>query len=224
MSADTPARLALLRELRDEILLHYGSGRPVVAVDGLDGAGKTIFADALAATFAERDHAVVRASIDGFHRPSAERYRVGRDSPEGYYRDSYDYDAFRSELVTPFRAGGDTPFRTAVFDADADRPVDERLETAPSDAVLVVDGIFLHRPELVGLWNYSVYLDVSRETAAARVAERDGTDADPDAASNRRYAEGQRLYIAEVRPRTRAVAIIDNSDVDAPVRRFADSC
>jgi uridine kinase len=224
MSADTPARLALLRELRDEILLHYSSGRPVVAVDGLDGAGKTTFADALAETFAEREHAVVRASIDGFHRPKIERYRAGRDSAEGFYRDSFDYDAFRAELVSPFRRGGDTPFRTAIFDVGADRAVDLEPSTAPSDAVLIVDGIFLHRPELVGLWNYSIFLDVPREVAAARLATREGTDPDPDAPSNARYTQGQRLYVAEVRPRTRAVAIVDNTDVERPVRRFADSC
>ncbi|RUR01134.1 uridine kinase [Labedella endophytica] len=224
MSADTPARLALLRELRDEILLHYSTGRPVVAVDGLDGAGTTVFADALAATFAERDHAVVRASIDDFHRPSAERYAVGRDSPEGFYRDSYDYQAFRDELITPFRRGGDESFRTAVFDVEEDRPVEGEPSIAPPDAVLIVDGIFLHRPELIGLWNYSINLEVPREVAAARVAERDGTDSDPDAPSNARYTQGQRLYVAEVRPRTRAVAIVDNADPGVPVRRFADSC
>lgn len=224
MSADTPARLALLRELRDEILLHYSSGRPTVAVDGLDGAGKTVFANELAATFAERDHAVIRASIDGFHRPREERYRVGRDSAEGFYRDSYDYESFRDALVTPFRRGGDASFRTALFDVAADHALDLPPETAPADAVLIVDGIFLHRPELVGLWNYSIFLEVPREVAAARLAERDGTDPDVDAPSNARYTQGQRLYVAEVRPRTRAVAIIDNTDLDAPVRRFADSC
>ena len=49
--------------------------------------------------------AVFRASIDGFHRPRAERYARGRDSPEGFYRDSFDYSLFRRVLVEPFRDG-----------------------------------------------------------------------------------------------------------------------
>ena len=34
-----------------------------------------------------RGRTVIRASIDGFHRPRAERYRQGEDSPKGYYED-----------------------------------------------------------------------------------------------------------------------------------------
>ena len=63
----TPAT-ALWRELRDEVRRSYPAGRVVVAIDGIDGAGKTTFADGLAEVFAEEGSAVYRASIDGFHR------------------------------------------------------------------------------------------------------------------------------------------------------------
>ncbi len=85
----TPAT-TFLRELRDEARQHYRSGRVIIAVDGIDGAGKTVFADALAEVFAEGGSAVFRASIDDFHRPRVERYARGRRSPEGFYRDSFD--------------------------------------------------------------------------------------------------------------------------------------
>jgi uridine kinase len=64
-----------------------------VAVDGVDAAGKTTLADELAALLIQRDRPVIRASIDGFHRPRAERHRQGATSPQGYYTDSFDYDA-----------------------------------------------------------------------------------------------------------------------------------
>lgn len=54
-----------------------------VAIDGPDAAGKTMLADA--------GRQIVRASIDGFHRPRAERYRQGPLSPAGYYEDSLDH-------------------------------------------------------------------------------------------------------------------------------------
>ena len=47
---------------------------------------------------------VHRASVDGFHRPPAERYARGR-TPETFYRDQYDHDAVRHRLVGAFRAG-----------------------------------------------------------------------------------------------------------------------
>jgi len=45
------------------------------AIDGPDAAGKTTLADELAVALRERGRDVIRASIDGFHRPRRERYR-----------------------------------------------------------------------------------------------------------------------------------------------------
>ena len=185
----------LWRELRDRVRRRYPAGRVIVAIDGLDGAGKTVFADGLAEVFAETGDAVFRAGIDGFHRPRAERYLRGRRSPEGFYRDSYDYATFRRVLIDPFRDGaqtaGTTGFQLTAFDVARDAPVESQWVTAPLDAVLVVDGIFLNRAELQDLWDWSVWLDVPVDVAFRRMAERDGTDPDFLAPSNARYREGQ---------------------------------
>lgn len=221
----TPAS-TLWRELRDEVRQHYRRGRVIVGVDGEDGAGKTTFADNLAAVFGEDGSAVLRASIDGFHRPRAERYARGRSSPEGYYLDSYDYATFRRVLIDPFRSGPttDTGFQTAVFDVDRDEPVASEWVTAPRDAVLIVDGVFLNRPELRGIWNWSVWLDVPVDVRFARMAERDGSDRDPAAEANRRYRAGMELYLRDGDPRRAASAIVDNADPAAPARVYRDFC
>ena len=223
----TPAT-TLWRGLRDEVRQHYRAGRVIVAVDGRDGAGKTVFADGLAAVFAEDGSAVFRASIDDFHRPRAERYARGRSSPEGFYRDSYDYATFRRVLIDPFRDGRQTAattgFQLAAFDLARDTPVESAWVTAPRDAVLIVDGIFLHRRELRGLWDWSVWLDVPVDVAFLRMAERDGTDPDFLASSNARYREGQELYLRDAAPRAAASAIVDNTDLEHPQRVFQDYC
>src|SRR5690349_4732606 len=228
MRLPTTPTTALWRQLRDEVRLNYRAGRVIVAVDGYDGAGKTMFADGLAAAFAEDGSAVFRASIDDFHRPRAERYARGRTSPEGFYRDSYDYATFRRVLVDPFRDGrqtaGTTGFQLAAFDLVRDSPVESAWVTAPRDAVLIVDGIFLNRPELRGLWDWSVWLDVPIDVAYRRMAERDGTDPDFLAASNARYREGQELYQRDADPRVAASAIVDNSEFAHPRRVFQDFC
>ncbi|MFG6403387.1 uridine kinase [Microbacterium sp. P04] len=223
MAPPTDTADTLLHELRDEVRQHYPSGRVIIGVDGVDGAGKTRFAEALARVFAEDGSAVFTASIDDFHRPRAERYARGRDSPQGFYLDSYDDGAFRRLLIEPFRSRSG-PFRTAAFDLDRDEPVTAEAQDAPADAVLIVDGIFLHRPELRGIWNWSLWLHVPASLAAARLAERDGADPDPEAESNARYRGGQALYAREADPRTAASAIVDNSFPDAPVRIFGDFC
>jgi len=212
----------LWRELRDEVRRRCPAGRVIVAVDGRDGAGKTTFADGWAEVFAETGAAVFRASIDGFHRPRAERYVRGRTSPEGFYRDSFDYATFRRVLIDPFRDGAQTAattgFQLAAFDVVRDAPVASQWVTAPRDAVLIVDGIFLHRPELRDLWDWSVWLEVPAEVAFARMALRDGSDPDPAAPSNARYRDGQDLYFREAEPWAAASVVVDNSDLAHPRR------
>ncbi|MFH8250930.1 uridine kinase [Microbacterium sp. B2969] len=227
MRLPTTPVTSLWRELRDEVRQHYRAGRVIVAVDGRDGAGKTVFADGLAAAFAEDGSTVFRASIDDFHRPRAERYARGRMSPEGFYLDSFDYATFRRVLIDPFRAGRQTTatgFQLSAFDLGRDAPVEATWVTAPRDAVLIVDGIFLNRPHLRGIWDWSVWLDVPVDVAFQRMAERDGTDPDFLAASNARYRDGQELYLRDGDPRHAASAIVDNTDLQHPVRSYRDFC
>ena len=209
----------LLDALAAEIVALYAGGRVVIAIDGMDGAGTTHFAADLAVALTARGRSVFRASIDDFHRSQAERHARGADSTEGYYRDSFDYSTFRRVLLEPFRMGGSTAFVTAAFDSVRDLPVQSKWRTGPKDAILVVDGIFLNRPELAGLWNYSVWLDVPRELAEQRMLDRDGPLEDAE-----RYRGGEDLYLAEAKPRTTASSIVDNRDFEHPRRVFADSC
>jgi uridine kinase len=93
------ARTALLEYLAAEI-----DGLPAdpfvrVGVDGVDGAGKSVFADELAGALRARSRRVVRASVDGFHRPRALRHARGRLDPEGFYRDSADPAASNRRYV-----------------------------------------------------------------------------------------------------------------------------
>ncbi len=149
-----------------------------VAVDGVDAAGKTTLADELA-----RRLGAVRLSADDFLRPSEERYRRGRESPEGYYLDSFDHDRLRRAVLA------------------------ER-------ALVIVDGIFLLRPELNDLWDFRIFLHVGPEEAMRRGVERDGADTEP--LYRRRYAPGQRIYLETVRPRELADVVVDNTDPEWP--------
>ncbi|MGV8884066.1 MAG: uridine kinase [Microbacteriaceae bacterium] len=215
----TPQKKHVLAALAEEIVHNYGRGRVIVAIDGVDGAGKTHFAADLAEAMRLTGHAVVQASIDGFHRPRAQRYERGRDSARGFYEDSYDYSLFRRVLIDPFRAPSSGAFVTEAFDHERDSPIEPKWITAPDDAILIVDGIFLNRPELRGLWNFSIWLAVAPAVAHARMRERDG-----NTTIAARYVDGQKLYAHEAKPSAAATAIVDNDDFDHPRRVFADSC
>ena len=157
--APSTPRFAVLRDLADRVVALGPGERVAVAVDGVDGAGKTVLADQLAEVIAglPEPRPVLRVSIDGFHRPRAQRVARGR-GPETFYEDSYDYDAFRRAVIGPFRGG--RPVTPAVNDVEADCPVSPEAVPVGPDTVLLVDGIFLQRPELAGVWDAVVFVDV----------------------------------------------------------------
>ena len=218
MTHNLTQREQLLRALAGRVLETPSPFVLRVAIDGVDGAGKTTFADELAFILAESGRAVIRASVDGFHHSQNIRHRLGRGSPEGFYRDSYDYDALKTCLLEPLSPGGSGRYRTAVYDVEAETPVTVPEQVARAGSVLLFDGIFLHRSELLTVWDLSVWLEVPFSVSVPRGAGRGPGygSPDPEAGSNRRYVEGQKLYLSECRPQARATFVVDNSDLSAP--------
>jgi len=162
MLPPTP-RVLFLRELVGAIRRGAPVGRVVVAVDagsggGGESSGGVPFADDLALVFREAGADTFRASLGGFHNSRAFRTRRGPETPEGYYRDGYDYGTLRRVLLDPFRMGGSTGFQTSAYDAARDQPVESHWLTAGQDAVLVLDGEFPLRPSLRSEWTASVLL------------------------------------------------------------------
>src|SRR6478672_10908148 len=104
-------RAAVLAELSAAVVA-LPPGRRVVALElsGLVGAHREVH----------------RASVDGFHRPAAQRYARGRTA-ETFYRDQYDHAAVRNRLVGAFRAG--EPWARAVHDVEREVVLD--LEPEP---------------------------------------------------------------------------------------------
>jgi uridine kinase len=194
MARWAPEKKDTMEALATEILHHYGRGRAIIAVDGRRASGMHEFGDDLATALAGGERAVFHASIEDFQRPRSERQR-------GLYTDGYDYSLLRRVLIDPFRTAGSTGFALTGFDAERDEPVYQpKWKSAGHDAVLIVSGVYLNRPELSSVWNYSVWL------------EDPSTEDEFDAA-----------YLTEI-PSGRATSIYDNSDPGHPRRIFADSC
>ena len=185
--------------------------RTMVGVDGVDCAGKTTFADALASWVRARGREVVRISVDDFHHPRAVRYRRGRLSANGFYEDAFDYGRLIGYALEPLRAGGSGTYRVAAHDLATDEPRNPEPRQAADDALVVVDGLFLQRPELRAFWDVSVFLDVPFEVSVRRMAARDGTPDDVTDPVVRRYVDAQERYFAENAPRSRATFVVDNT-------------
>ncbi|MFB6784801.1 cytidylate kinase family protein [Streptomyces sp. NPDC056352] len=193
-----------------------------VAIDGPPASGKTTRADELAVVLRAQDRDVIRASIDDFLFPRAQRYRRGQYSAEGCYFDAHDRAALCRVLLDPLGPGGDRRFQHAVYDRDTDTPSSPPTTTAPADVVLLFDGVFLLRPELIDRWDLRIFVSVPFEQTVGRARDR-GTvlagstvDTAEVERSCNRYIPSQHLYFATARPTDHADIIVYNDQLQRP--------
>src|SRR5437879_5935595 len=132
-----------------------------VAIDGPDAAGKTSLAQELVAPLQTYGRPIIRASIDGFHHPASIRHQRGDTSPAGYYYDSFNYLALAESLLAPLGPGGSRQYVSAAFDYRTDSAVQVPIQVAAENAVLLFDGVFLLRSELIEYWDFSIFVEAS---------------------------------------------------------------
>jgi uridine kinase len=215
-----PELIALLADTAEA----RSAGRPVrVAVDGCAAAGKTTLADELMLVLRQRGRPVIRAWVDDFLRPRSERYRGGEYSGQACYQDSFDYPALIGRLLDPLGPGGTLEYQTVAYDRQADLAVGPLAAKAPADAVLVLDGVFLLRPELRDRWDLKIHLSVRPSEILRRGRIRDldvyGSIEEVDRRYLTRYLPAQKLYRADNRPIEHADFVVINDDPARPVVR-----
>jgi uridine kinase len=191
-----------------------------VAIDGPPAAGKTTLADELAVVLRAQGRDVIRATIDEFLFPRAQRYPRGEYSAEGCYFDTHDYDALKQVLLDPLGPGGDRRFQSAVYDRTADTALSQPVTTAAADAVLVFDGVFLMRPELIDRWDLRIFVSTALEKTVDRAVLRErrvSTRTEVERRWRRRYIPSQQLYFDTVRPTDHVDIIVHNDEPQQPV-------
>jgi uridine kinase len=191
-----------------------------IAVDGPPAAGKTTLADELAVVLRAQGRDVIRATIDDFLFPRAQRYLRGEYSAEGCYFDTHDYDALNRVLLDPLGPRGDRRCQRAVYDRTADAVLSPPVTVAPAGAVLIFDGVFLMRPELMDRWDLRIFVSIALEKTVARAVIREGRVSSRAAVERRwreRYIPAQQLYFAAVRPTDHVDVVVHNDEPQQPV-------
>jgi uridine kinase len=217
----------ILREVAN-IILEWKHASPLrVGIDGIDAAGKTTLANELAAFLTQSGRTVICASIDGFHNPRQVRYRLGPYSPDGYYHDSFNYELLREVLLEPLGSAGNRRYRRDAFDFKTDRATQSKELTASDTDILIFEGVFLFRPELVHYWDFKIFVDIDFQTCFDRALKRDidllGNRTEILKRYRERYIPGQQIYFASVHPKTKADVVIDNNDFASPRISFRKS-
>lgn len=211
-------RSRLIQTIAESINKKYVNRQLIVAIDGVDASGKTYLADELIKPLTQRNFKVLRASIDGFHNSAELRYKMGKNSAEGYYLCSFNYSELTAKLLKPFTQGNKVV--TSIYDFIEDHPVKSPEIAVNSDMVLIFDGIFLHREEICDFWDISIWLKVDFQTVLQRVFKRDGYLFGGEEQIKKKYLNkylpGQKLYIKRRNPEKLADLVIDNNDFQNP--------
>lgn len=170
----------------------------VIAVDGHSAAGKS--------TFAERAAAHLDASLlhgDDFYRVMDEAEREQLTPVEGCSQ-YYDWQRLREEALGVLRSGSSATYRP--YDWDRNELAVDRDVTIPACRVVVVEGLFVARPELADLVDLAVLVDTPGELRWQRQLER----ADASEAWLQRWEQAERFFFSEVRPPSTFDIIIDS--------------
>lgn len=192
----------------------------IVGINGVDGSGKTQFAAKLSSYFDQ----VVCIHIDDFHNSKQYRYRRGEESPEAFYYDSINYDGFVNSTLKPIKRAERYPVRikSKLFNLEQDHE-DIQFTEISNDSVVLVEGIFLFRPEIAQLLDMKIFIDCDFDITLKRMKNRDVKDGnnhqairDYERRTQRKYVRGQELYFSDISPRSVADIIIDNNDYNAP--------
>ena len=159
----------------------------VVAIDGLGGSGKSTLAAQLADLFS-----APVVSGDDFYRPMDPAVRAGLSPADGVAL-YFDWQRLRDQVLAPLRAGRPVSydrFDWATGDLRTGEPA--RLNV-PTDLVLV-EGVYVARPQLSAFYDLTVFVDTPPDEALARIRAR-GHDHGPEDWPTRWHLAEQRYLI-----------------------------
>lgn len=190
--------------------------RRVVAIDGIDGSGKSIFGDAVIAECARRSIGVALFSVDDF-RQQVDWRRPGASESDIYYEDYYDFAALE-RCLEQFVAGA-SAVQVPTYDSIRECITGETTVSLTGVSLAVLEGVFTLRARSAAN-GYLCYLRTSPDQARQRIVERDmkkgRTREEVERRVRERYFPSQRRYIDAYAPEQRADLLIDNEDFRAP--------
>ena len=189
--------------------------KTVIAIDGLDGSGKSTFARHLIATLEEAGETAVLFRVDDFRQPVA--WTTPEREADLYY-DTY-YDLAQCESCLRSFVAGEDEVGIPIYDIVTETVTGTRRVDLRGATVAIVEGVFpLRIPQAAA--GVLIYLDASeaviRDRILARDLQKSRTAEEIARRIDRRYVPSQHRYLREHRPRDRADIVIDNEDPSAP--------
>lgn len=164
----------------------------IVSIDGRGGAGKSSLAQAMS----NLDQTVTIVHIDDFYDPTTTRNEIGA---------MIDWRRVVEQVLAPLR--NERSGRYQRFDWDTQCLAE--WHDVPVGGIMILDGVYSTRREIVDYLTYRIWLEIPRELGMERGIVRDGWGS--RTWWLQQWMPEEDRYIAEQRPSDSADIIIDGS-------------
>ncbi len=195
--------LELRRSVQDRAAL--------VAMSGIDGAGKGWLAARVSAGLQEAGVNAANLNIDGWLNLPDKRFSR-TDPAEHFYRHAIRFDEMFSQLVLPLRDRRSVHVEIDYAEETATKYRKHVYDYENID-VIVLEGIYLLKREFNRHYDFSVWVDCSFATALKRALSR-GQEGLPPAETIRAYETiyfpAQEIHFKRDHPKQAAALIFDN--------------
>src|ERR1051326_8188362 len=183
----------------------------LVGVSGIDGSGKGYLATQLRAHLAL--HGVIPAILKVDVWLNLPQKRFDQSAPAvNFYENAIRLDQFFSQLVLPLKDRRSIRLEADVVEETASEYRRHTYDYQDASVVLV-EGIFLFKPQYRKYFDLTIWIDCSFPTALARAIDRAQEGLSPAhtiAAYETIYFPAQRIHLARDNPREHADLIFEN--------------
>jgi uridine kinase len=171
----------------------------VIGINGIDCSGKTTFAKLVSKYFTHYKIENVCRDIDNFNNPAIES-----ETYKAFVSGSWDEEDLNKyyELIINF--------------SDATRAVSESKKKY---SVVILEGIFIYKPQLVDIFDLKIYLDIDISLGRKRFAKRRSIERDkrPFDIYDEIWMLSHLRYESEVHPKRISDLVIDYNAESQPV-------
>lgn len=197
----------------------------LVGVSGIDGCGKGYLAAQLEARLALHGVTPAILNVDGWLNLPEKRF--DRSAPaENFYANAIRFDEFFKQLVIPLRDRRSV-YLVADFVDETASQYRKHTYDVKDVSVILVEGIFLFKPQYRSYFDLTIWIDCSFATALARAIDRaqEGLSAaNTIAAYETIYFPAQRIHLVQDKPRENADLIFENYIYAAPCLFISTRC
>ena len=184
----------------------------LVGVSGIDGCGKGYLARQLEAHLALRGVFSAIVNVDGWLNLPEKRFNPSAPA-ENFYENAIRFDDFFTQLILPLRNRRSIHL-VADFVEETASNYRKHIYDVKDVSVVLVEGIFLFKPQYRNYFDLTIWIDCAFHTALARAINRAQEQLSPAntiAAYETIYFPAQRIHMAQDKPREHADLILENN-------------